>query len=148
MAQADFTVLVLNGPNLDRLGTREPETYGTATLSDIIKGLRAQAADAGVTLTDFQSNAEHALIERVHTAANDGTDAVIINPGAFTHYSIALRDAFSAVGLPFIEVHLSNIHAREDFRRVSYFSDIARGSIIVLGAGGYALALRALLDAR
>ena len=144
MAGHAFDVLLLNGPNLNLLGRREPGIYGSRTLDDIVTSLRKEAAALGVGLTAFQSNAEHALIERVHAAADDGTAAIIVNPGAFTHTSIALRDALSGIGVPFVEVHLSNIHAREPFRRHSYFSDVALGSIVGLGAAGYSLALRAV----
>lgn len=146
MAGHAHDVLLLNGPNLNLLGQREPGIYGQRTLEDIVTGLRKEAAALGIGLTAFQSNAEHDLINRVHDAANDGTAAILINPGAFTHTSIALRDALAGVGLPFIEVHLSNIHARETFRRHSYFCDIALGSIVGLGAMGYTLALRAIAN--
>lgn len=136
-------ILVLNGPNLNLLGTREPEHYGSQTLDGIMQTLSAQAKSLGHQLDHLQSNQEHQLIERIHTAQNDGTDFIIINPAAFTHTSVALRDALSGVKLPFIEVHLSNVHAREDFRKHSYFSDIALGVISGLGAQGYQLALLA-----
>ncbi|MEO1594695.1 MAG: type II 3-dehydroquinate dehydratase [Pseudomonadota bacterium] len=139
-------VLLLNGPNLNLLGRREPGIYGSRTLEDIATGLRKEAAALGIGLTAFQSNAEHELVDRVHAAADDGTAAVLINPGAFTHTSVALRDALTGINLPFIEVHLSNIHAREPFRRHSYFSDVALGSIVGLGAMGYTLALRAIAN--
>ena len=135
-------ILLLNGPNLNMLGKREPDTYGHQTLDDIISDLTAQADTAGVRLQHFQSNAEHALIDRIHQAMGN-TDAIIINPGAFTHTSIALRDALLSVNIPFIEVHLSNIHAREPFRHHSYLSDVAAGVILGLGATGYKLALTA-----
>ncbi len=135
-------ILLLNGPNLNMLGKREPDTYGHQTLEDIVSDLTAQADTAGVRLQHFQSNAEHALIDRIHQAMGN-TDALIINPGAFTHTSIALRDALLSVNIPFIEVHLSNIHAREPFRHHSYLSDVAAGVILGLGATGYALALTA-----
>ncbi|MEW6445193.1 MAG: type II 3-dehydroquinate dehydratase [Pseudomonadota bacterium] len=138
-------LLVLNGPNLNLLGVREPETYGRTTLDDIVERLRAQAFEAGHTLDHLQSNAEASLIERIHAARTDGTAFIIFNPAAFTHTSVALRDALLGVGLPFIEVHLSNVHAREAFRQHSYFSDIAAGVIAGLGAQGYELALRAAL---
>ncbi len=138
-------LLLLNGPNLNLLGMREPATYGPATLHDIVQALDALAKAAGHQLEHMQSNAEHVLIERIHAARDDGTAFIIFNPAAFTHTSIALRDALLAVGLPFIEVHLSNVHAREAFRRHSYFSDIAQGVIAGLGAQGYELALRAAL---
>jgi 3-dehydroquinate dehydratase-2 len=136
-------ILVLNGPNLNLLGTREPEHYGATTLDQILVQLREQAKVAGVECTDFQSNAEHELVGRVQTAAQDGTDFIIINPAALTHTSVGLRDALQAVDIPFIEVHLSNIHAREEFRKQSYFSDIAVGVISGLGPIGYELALQA-----
>ena len=136
-------ILLLNGPNLNLLGTREPGIYGSVTLADIEQRAAAVAAEAGHELTAFQSNAEHALIERVHGAGREGVAFMVFNPGAFTHTSIALRDAITGVKLPFIEVHLSNVHAREPFRHMSYFSDVAAGSIIGLGAFGYELAIRA-----
>ena len=139
-------ILVLHGPNLNLLGTREPEMYGHATLADIDAELAANAQASGAELASFQSNAEHELVERVQAARDDGTAFILINPGAFTHTSVALRDALAAVKLPFIEVHLSNPHAREAFRRVSYFSDIAVGVIAGFGAQSYQLALRAALD--
>ena len=135
-------LLLLNGPNLNLLGTREPEIYGRSTLSDIETQLRASAAELGHNLTAFQSNAEHALIEQLHSARGK-TDFVLFNPGAFTHTSIALRDAFLAVELPFIELHLSNVAAREEFRQFSYFSDIAIGTIAGFGVTSYELALHA-----
>jgi 3-dehydroquinate dehydratase-2 len=139
-------ILLVNGPNLNLLGTREPGVYGTTTLADIERRLAAEAQACGVELESFQSNAEHELVERVQRLATEPVDFVIINPGAFTHTSVALRDALLAVGTPFIEVHLSNVHAREPFRRHSYFSDVATGSIVGLGALGYSLALAAALD--
>ncbi len=138
-------LLILNGPNLNLLGVREPDKYGRTTLEDIVDQLSAQAAEAGHALDHLQSNAEAALIERIHAARTDGTAFIIINPAAFTHTSVALRDALLAVGLPFIEIHLSNVYARETFRQHSYFSDIAVGVIAGLGAQGYELALRAAL---
>ncbi|MGB9669762.1 MAG: type II 3-dehydroquinate dehydratase [Halothiobacillaceae bacterium] len=138
-------LLLLNGPNLNLLGVREPEKYGRATLDDIVLKLRQLAEAEGHQLDHLQSNAEHVLIERIHAARLDGTAFIIMNPAAFTHTSVALRDALLAVGLPFIEVHLSNVHAREPFRHHSYFSDIAVGVIAGLGAQGYELALRAAL---
>lgn len=134
-------ILVLHGPNLNLLGTREPAVYGSTTLDQINAELAKIAADAGAKLESFQSNHEGALIDRVHAARTDGTDFVIINPGAFTHTSVALRDAFAGVAIPFIEVHLSNVHRREPFRHHSYFSDLAEGVIVGLGADGYRLAL-------
>jgi 3-dehydroquinate dehydratase-2 len=139
-------ILVLHGPNLNLLGTREPEIYGRATLAEIDADLAARARAAGHALTSVQSNAEHELVERVQRTREDGTAFVLINPGAFTHTSIALRDAFAAVGTPFIEVHLSNIHAREAFRRHSYLSDLAVGVICGLGPIGYELALAAAIQ--
>jgi len=135
-------LLLLNGPNLNLLGTREPEIYGRTTLADIEEQLRGEAQRLGHTLRAFQSNAEHALIDELH-AARGKTDFVLFNPGAFTHTSVALRDAFLAVRLPFIELHLSNVAAREDFRQISYFSDIAVGTITGFGVASYELALRA-----
>lgn len=136
-------VLLLNGPNLNLLGTREPALYGTDTLESIEKRTAAVAHECGHELVTFQSNAEHELIERVQQARGAGVAFMILNPGAFTHTSIALRDAVLASGVPFIEVHLSNTHAREAFRRHSYFSDIAVGVIAGLGAYGYEAAMRA-----
>lgn len=133
--------LVLHGPNLNLLGRREPEHYGSQTLEDINRNLVKLATAQGHQLDTLQSNAEHVLVERVHAALGDGTDFIIINPAAFTHTSVALRDALSAVRVPFVEVHLSNVHAREAFRHHSYFSDIAVGVIAGLGAHGYELAL-------
>ncbi|MDK2124012.1 type II 3-dehydroquinate dehydratase [Parachitinimonas caeni] len=134
-------ILVLHGPNLNLLGVREPQHYGATTLAEINQRLVEQACLHGVTCDTFQSNAEAALIERVHATLHDGTDFIIINPAAYTHTSIALRDAISAVKIPFIEVHLSNVHAREPFRHHSYFSDLAVGVICGLGPLGYELAL-------
>ena len=136
-------ILVLNGPNLNLLGTREPEYYGSLTLDQIIVSMEQLASTLGHTIAHLQSNLEHELIDRVHTAQTDGTQFIIINPAAFTHTSVALRDALSGVKIPFIELHLSNVHAREDFRKHSYFSDIALGVISGLGAQGYQLALLA-----
>lgn len=138
-------LLVLNGPNLNLLGAREPEKYGTQTLGDIELRLKTLAADAGATIDFVQSNAEHELVEAIH-AARDDVDRIIINPGAFTHTSIAIRDALLAIAIPFIEVHLSNVHAREKFRQHSYLSDIALGVITGFGAKGYEFALQAALD--
>ena len=137
-------ILLVNGPNLNLLGTREPEIYGADTLGDIESRAAAVARECGHELTAFQSNAEHELIGCVHQAGRESTDFLILNPGAFTHTSVALRDAIAAVRLPFLEVHLSNVYAREAFRRQSYFSDIAVGSIVGLGAYGYELAVRAV----
>ena len=139
------SILVLNGPNLNLLGTREPGHYGSTTLAEIEGALAARAAADGVDLQCFQSNAEHALVERVQAAGAEGTGFIILNPAAFTHTSVALRDALLGVGIPFIEVHLSNVHAREDFRRHSYLSDVARGVITGLGAKGYEFALVAAM---
>ncbi len=136
-------VLLLNGPNLNLLGTREPAVYGSDTLAAIEARVAQIARDAGHELVPFQSNAEHELIERVHRARAEGIAFVILNPGAFTHTSIALRDALLGTALPFIEVHLSNTQAREPFRRHSYFSDVALGVILGLGAYGYEAALHA-----
>jgi 3-dehydroquinate dehydratase II len=136
-------VLLLNGPNLNLLGAREPSVYGTDTLESIEQRTAAVARESGHELIAFQSNAEHELIERIHRARGEGVTFLILNPAAFTHTSVALRDAVLASGLPFIEVHLSNPHAREAFRRHSYFSDIALGVISGLGAFGYEAALRA-----
>ena len=139
-------ILVLHGPNLNLLGTREPEVYGAQTLPQIDAELSAIAADAGATLASFQSNHEGALVDRIQAARSDGTHFIIINPAAYTHTSVAIRDALAAVALPFIEVHLSNIHRREPFRRHSYLSDLAVGVICGLGANGYRLAVRHALD--
>lgn len=138
-------ILVMHGPNLNLLGTREPALYGHTTLAQIDADLAAIAHASGHELTCFQSNAEHALIERVHAARDDGTAWIVINPAAFTHTSVALRDALAAVALPFVEVHLSNVHAREPFRRHSYFSDLAEGVVCGFGADSYRLALGAAL---
>jgi 3-dehydroquinate dehydratase II len=134
-------ILLVNGPNLNLLGSREPNQYGTATLASIEQDLQSQAQRFAVSLACFQSNSESDLIERVQQAATEGVDFILINPAAYTHTSVALRDALSAVGIPFIEIHLSNVHAREPFRKHSYFSDRAVGVISGLGAKGYALAL-------
>lgn len=139
------TILALHGPNLNLLGQREPGIYGHATLDDINQRLSRLCADGGHTLLTLQSNAEHELIERIHSAPGDEIDFIIFNPAAFTHTSVALRDALLSVGVPFIEVHLSNVHSREPFRQHSYFSDIARGVICGLGPQGYELALQAAL---
>lgn len=143
-----MSILVLNGPNLNLLGTREPQVYGSTTLEEINAELVALAAKAGAKLDCFQSNHEGALIDRIHAARTDGTEFVIINPGAFTHTSVAIRDAFSGVALPFVEVHLSNVHKREAFRHHSYLSDIAVGVIVGLGVHGYRLALDYALTRR
>jgi len=136
-------LLLLNGPNLNLLGKREPDVYGSETLSAIEERLVSRARELGHSLAAFQSNAEHALVERIQQAADDGVAFLVLNPGALTHTSVALRDALLAVALPFIEVHLSNIYAREAFRHKSYLSDIAAGCIIGLGGFGYELALLA-----
>ncbi|HET7062258.1 MAG TPA: type II 3-dehydroquinate dehydratase [Nitrosospira sp.] len=141
-------VLVLHGPNLNLLGVREPRVYGSATLDEINGNLSNLAVSAGIKLASFQSNSESELIDRVQQTIHEGVDFIIINPAAFTHTSIALRDALAAVRLPFIEVHLSNVFAREQFRRESYFSDLARGVISGLGPKGYELALQYVLTAR
>ena len=137
------TFLLLNGPNLNLLGSREPDVYGATTLADIETRSAAVAADLGHQLTCYQSNAEHELIDRVQKAGEDGVDFIIFNPGAFTHTSVALRDALLAVDIPFIEIHLSNTFAREEFRHNSYFSDIATACLFGFGAYGYELAVRA-----
>jgi len=137
-----FHILLLNGPNLNLLGTREPEKYGSTTLTEIVSGLENQALALNTTLSHLQSNAEDALIDRIHQARGN-TDFILINPAAFTHTSVALRDALLAVQIPFIEIHLSNVHAREPFRHHSYLSDIAVGVICGLGADGYTFALQA-----
>jgi 3-dehydroquinate dehydratase-2 len=139
-------ILVLHGPNLNLLGVREPEVYGLTTLHDINQRLIKLAEDRGVQIACYQSNSEADLVERVQRARDDSTGFIIINPAAFTHTSVALRDALAAVAIPFIEVHLSNVHAREPFRRTSYFSDIAVGVIAGLGARGYELALTYAID--
>jgi 3-dehydroquinate dehydratase-2 len=139
-------ILVVHGPNLNLLGTREPEHYGRVTLSDINLALSRLADAAGVDLEAFQSNHEGALIERIHAAREQGVQAIIINPAAYTHTSVALRDALAGVAIPFVEVHLSNVHARESFRHHSYFSDLAIGVICGLGHQGYLMALEFLLN--
>jgi 3-dehydroquinate dehydratase-2 len=139
-------LLLLHGPNLNLLGTREPEVYGGQTLELINQRLIDNADAAGHSLNALQSNAEHELIDSIHNAVSEGVDFIIINPGAFTHTSIALRDALLGVSIPFIEVHLSNVHAREEFRHYSYFSDIAEGVICGFGAKSYDFALDAALS--
>ena len=134
-------ILVLNGPNLNLLGTREPGIYGADTLDTITTGLTTRASSAGLTLECVQSNHEGVLVDRIHAARLDGTRFILINPGAFTHTSVALRDALLGVNIPFVEIHLSNVHARESFRQHSYFSDVAVGVICGLGPQGYALGL-------
>jgi 3-dehydroquinate dehydratase-2 len=138
-------LLVLHGPNLNLLGVREPDIYGRETLADINNQLAQRAQAAGHELAWYQSNAEHELIGRIHQARDEQIAAILINPGAFTHTSVALRDALAAVGIPFIELHMSNVHAREPFRRHSYLSDLAIGVICGFGSGSYRLALDAAL---
>tara|TARA_R110002020_G_scaffold37705_2_gene113659 strand:+ start:3604 stop:4038 length:435 start_codon:yes stop_codon:yes gene_type:complete len=138
-------ILVLHGPNLNLLGEREPGIYGHVRLDDINARLTARASEAGHRLEAFQSNAEHALVDRVQAARGDGTNFLLVNPAAFTHTSVALRDALAAVALPFIEVHLSNPHAREPFRHTSYFTDLAVGLVSGFGADSYAYALEAAI---
>lgn len=142
---ANYRILVLNGPNLNMLGVREPAIYGPATLAELMDALRVDAEKQGVQLSHLQSNAEHELVTAIQQSL-DSQDFIIINPGAFTHTSIAIRDALLAVALPFIEIHLSNVHGRESFRRHSYLSDIARGVICGLGAKGYHYALDAAVS--
>lgn len=139
-------LLALHGPNLNLLGEREPELYGATTLEEINQGLITAAEQLGHSLAHFQSNAEHGLIDRIHQARQEGVEFIIINPGAFTHTSVALRDALAGVAIPFIEVHLSNVFAREEFRRRSYLSELAVAVISGAGAGGYRLALQAAAD--
>ena len=139
-------ILVLHGPNLHLLGSREPEVYGHITLKEINDRLLALADKTGANLSCFQSNAEAGLVERVQQAQSDGTQFIVINPAAFTHTSVALRDALAAVAVPFIEIHLSNVYAREDFRKKSYFSDLAVGVISGLGAEGYEFAVQFALN--
>lgn len=138
-------ILVIHGPNLNLLGTREPEVYGRETLADINGGLVALGLELGAEIATFQSNHEGALIDRIHQARTEGVAGILINPGGFTHTSVALRDALTAVAIPTVEVHLSNVHAREEFRRHSYISGVVLGQICGLGAQGYQLALRGLL---
>lgn len=138
-------ILVIHGPNLNLLGTREPEVYGRETLADIDGGLVALGLELGAEVATFQSNHEGALIDRIHQARTEGVAGILINPGGFTHTSVALRDALTAVAIPTVEVHLSNVHAREEFRRHSYISGVVLGQICGLGAQGYQLALRGLL---
>ena len=140
------TILVLHGPNLNLLGTREPEIYGSTTLEDINKQITALCIDKGHHLQALQSNAEYELIDRIHDAKNEGVNFIIINPAAFTHTSVALRDALAGVDIPFIECHLSNVHQREPFRHHSYLSDIAKGVICGFGAQSYELALQAAFE--
>ena len=140
------TILVLHGPNLNLLGTREPEIYGSTTLADIDQALTKRCMDAGHHMQSLQSNAEYELIDRIHDAKREGINFILINPAAFTHTSVAIRDALAAVEIPFIEVHLSNVHSREAFRQHSYFSDLAQGVICGFGAQSYDLALSAALQ--
>ena len=139
-------ILVLNGPNLNLLGTREPAVYGTDSLEDIEKSLQSLASKNSMDIDFYQSNSENELIERLHKAKHDSVDYIIINPGAFTHTSIALRDAFLGVDIPFIVVHISNIYSREEFRKKSYLSDISKGLITGLGVAGYEFALLSILQ--
>ena len=139
-------ILLLNGPNLNLLGTREPDIYGAETLDDIVANLERVSKEIGVSLIVFQSNVEGELIDKVQKAREDGVDFILINPGAFTHTSVALRDAFLAVEIPMIELHLSNVHAREEFRRNSYLADIAVGTLAGFGSYSYELALRAAVN--
>jgi len=134
-------ILVLHGPNLNLLGVREPEVYGRITLAEIDSRMIARAHEAGTSMESFQSNAEHELVDRLQAAMKDGTDYLLLNPAAFTHTSVALRDAVKATGLPFVEIHLSNPHAREPFRRTSYFSDLAEAIVCGFGADSYMYAL-------
>jgi len=143
-----MSILLLNGPNLNLLGTREPQIYGADTLPQIEAELVKLAADAGVKLQHLQSNHEGALIDRIHAARTDGTTHIIINPGGLTHTSVALRDALAGVAIPFIEVHISNVHKREAFRHHSFLSEIAAGVIVGLGVNGYRLALQHVLALR
>lgn len=138
-------ILVLNGPNLNLLGTREPEIYGTQTLDMIMSQLKNKVQSEGHTLDSYQTNAEHVLVEHIHNAGSQSIDFIIINPAAFTHTSVAIRDALLGVAIPFIEVHLSNVNNREEFRQHSYFSDIAVGVISGFGSQGYDLAMQAAL---
>ena len=140
-----MNILVLNGPNLNLLGSREPEVYGTDTLEDIEKNLNSIAKEQNVNINFYQSNSENGLINKLHAAKEEKIDAIIINPGAFTHTSIALRDAFLGVNIPFIEVHISNIYKREEFRKKSFLSDISEGLITGLGVHGYEFALLSII---
>ena len=139
-------LLLLNGPNLNLLGSREPEVYGSATLADVEASARSLAASRGAEIECFQSNHEGALIDRIHAAKQSKVDAIVINPGGLTHTSVALRDALVGVAIPFIEVHVSNVHAREEFRHRSYLSGVASGIVIGFGVAGYSMALNATLD--
>lgn len=138
-------ILLLNGPNLDLLGTREPEVYGSVTLAEIVTELQQTASDSGHTLSHLQSHSESEIISRIHAARTDGTEFILINPAAFTHTSVALRDALAAVAIPFIEIHLSNPYSREPFRHHSYFSDLAVGTVSGFGARSYHYALDAAM---
>ena len=140
-----MNILVLNGPNLNLLGTREPEVYGTDSLKDIEENLKSISKNHNVNIRFYQSNSENELITELHTAKQENVDAIIINPGAFTHTSIALRDAFLGVDIPFIEVHISNIYRREEFRKKSFLSDISEGLITGLGVSGYEFALLSII---
>jgi 3-dehydroquinate dehydratase-2 len=140
-----INLLLLNGPNLNLLGTREPEVYGSTTLADIEQRAAEQASKAGARLSAFQSNHEGALIDRIHAARKEGVDAIVINPGGLTHTSVALRDALAGVAIPFVEVHISNIHQREEFRHFSYLSGIAKAVLCGFGVDGYRLAIDHLL---
>lgn len=139
-------ILILNGPNLNLLGAREPETYGRTTLPEVEKMLKALAATRGAELVCFQSNHEGALIDRIHAARAENVDAIVINPGGLTHTSVALRDALAGVAIPFVEVHISNVHRREAFRHHSYLSGVAHGVLAGFGIDGYRMALLHLLD--
>jgi 3-dehydroquinate dehydratase-2 len=139
-------LLLLNGPNLNLLGTREPAVYGSTTLADVEAMARAEAQSLGAELVAFQSNHEGALIDRIHAARAEKVDFIVINPGAFTHTSVAIRDALSGVAIPFFELHISNVHKREPFRHHSYLSDIADGVIVGLGVMGYRVAVRAAIE--
>ncbi len=136
------TVLVINGPNLNLLGTREPEIYGATTLADVESGLRTQGGTLGVEVLCFQSNHEGAIVDRIHQARGEGVGWILINPGAYTHTSVAIRDALAGVAIPFVEVHISNVHKREAFRHHSYLSDVAEAVMAGFGTQGYALALQ------
>ena len=139
-------LLLINGPNLNLLGTREPDIYGADTLADIEARARTQVTAGGHTLDTLQSNAEHEIVDAIHQAGRNETAFVVINPGAFTHTSVAIRDAFTGTAVPFIEVHLSNVHAREPFRHHSYLSDVAAGIVVGFGAYGYEMALAAVIE--
>lgn len=145
MSVADTKILVLHGPNLNLLGTREPDVYGQETLKDVDEGLSLLAVELGVGIESFQSNHEGELIDRIHAAREQGVGGILINPGGLTHTSVALRDALAAVAIPAVEVHLSNVHAREPFRHHSYISPVAIGQICGFGVASYQLALRGLV---